>query len=138
MNVRRHQFGIVAAALTLAFFAGRTADAGFVAYDSPDAFTTATFTTATFGSSARAEGKSDFEPPEWMKQILLITARNADASMDGTSTGTSSTLASMSHVAALGTALVPPAADPGQQLAPGGCPAHVSPDLGGLSPPPRG
>ncbi len=133
MNVRQHQFGIVAAALTLAFFAAKTADAGFVAGDSPDAFAA-----ATFGGSARVEGKSDFDPPEWIKQILLVAARNGDASMDGTSTGTSSNSTTMSHAAALGTSLIPLSGGPGQQLALDGCPTHVPPDLGGLSPPPRG
>lgn len=132
MTVRRHQFGIAAAALTLAFFAGRTADAGFVAADSPDAFVT-----AAFGSGPREEGKSDFEPPDWIKQILRVTARNADASMDGTSTGTPSNSTTVSHAATLGDSLIPLSGGPSQQLAPDGCPTHVSPDLGGLSPPPR-
>ncbi len=133
MTVSRQQFGIAAAALMLAFVAGQSADAGFVVADSPDVLVT-----ASLGSSAREEGKSDFEPPEWIKQILLVTARKADASMEGTSTGTSSNSTTMSHAATLGGSLIPLTCGPGQQLVLDGCPTHVPPDLGGLSPPPRG
>lgn len=134
MIVRGHIIGIIAAAVTLALLSSKTADAGFVASASLEAFSTP----ASTGGSARPEGKADYEPPAWLKQLLTLSTRDGEHLPSGTTTGTSSTGTSLSPVAALGTPLLPPSCDPGQQLALENSPAHQPPDLGNLSPPPRG
>lgn len=107
------------------------AEAGFVGSRTLEPFTRP----AAGAKAVKVETKSTCSPA-WLDNIVRVAMHESDTSSDGMS-GTSAP-PTTGQLSAITTARLSIVDDSVDSIALPDCPLHTPPDLGGLSPPPRG